>query len=59
MTLEGKQVLIETFNGLLLQDVVDAIPSVQHSYLHLRLVFFLWLGELCNLMLCVRQELLI
>lgn len=28
VTLEGKQIFVETLNGLLLQDVVDAISSV-------------------------------
>lgn len=55
MTLEGKQVLVETLDGLLLQDVVDAIPSVQHPHLHLRLLFFLWLGALWDLMLCAKN----
>lgn len=55
MTLEGKQVLVETLDGLLLQDVVDAIPSVQHPHLHLRLLFFLWLGTLWDLMLCAKN----
>ena len=52
MTLEGKQVLIETLDGLLLQDVVDAIPSVQHTDLYMRLLFLLCLRPLHDLMLC-------
>lgn len=56
MTLEGKQVLVETLDGLLLQDVVDAIPSVQHPHLHLRLLFFLWLKALWDLMLCAKNK---
>lgn len=52
MTLEGKQVLVEALDGLLLQDVVDAIPSVQHPNLHLRLLFLLYLQALWDLMLC-------
>lgn len=49
MTLEGEQVLVETLDGLLLQDVVDAVPSVQHPHLHLRLLFFQWLRALWDL----------
>ena len=46
MTLEGKQVLVETLDGFLLQDVVDAISSVEHPHLHLRLLLLLWLRGL-------------
>lgn len=52
VTLEGKQVLVETLDGLLLQDVVDAIPSVQHPHLHLRLLLPRRLGAFWDLMLC-------
>lgn len=55
MTLEGKQVLVETLDGLLLQDVVDAIPSVQHPHLHLRLLFLLWLRSFWDRMLCEKK----
>lgn len=51
MTLEGKEVLVETLNGFLLQDIVDAVPSVQHPHLHLRLLLFLWLEALWDLVL--------
>ena len=43
VTLKGKQVLIETLNGLLLQHIVDAVPTVQHPDFHLGLLFSLWL----------------
>ena len=56
VTLEGKQVLVETLDGLLLQHVVDAIPSVQHPDLHLRLLFSLRLRALWDLVLCGKSE---
>lgn len=56
MTLEGKQILVEALNGLLLQDVVDAISPIQHPYLHLRLLFSLWLRALRDFMLCDKPE---
>lgn len=52
VTLEGKQVLIETLDGLLLQDVVNTISSIQHPDLYLRLLFFYGLRALCDFMLC-------
>lgn len=52
VTLEGKQVLVKTLDGFLLQDVVDAIASVQHSHLHLGLLLLLWLGGFYNFMFC-------
>lgn len=51
VALEGKQVLVETLDGLLLQNVVDAVPSVQHPHLHLRLLLSLRLGTLRHLVL--------
>lgn len=51
MTLESKQVLVETLDGLLLQDVVNAIPPIQHPHLHLRLFFSLWFRALWDLLL--------
>jgi len=38
VTLEGEQVLVEALDGLLLQDVVDAVAPVQHPDLHLGLL---------------------
>lgn len=55
VALEGKEVLVETLDGLLLQDVVDAVPPVQHPHLHLRLLLPLRLGALRNLVLCHTQ----
>lgn len=52
VTLEGKQVLVKTLDGLLLQDVVDAISSVQHTHLHLGLLLLLWLRGFWNFMFC-------
>lgn len=51
VALEGKEVLVETLDGLLLQNVVDAVPSVQHAHLHLRLLLSLRLGALHQLVL--------
>lgn len=51
VALEGEEVLVETLDGLLLQNVVDAVPSVQHPHLHLRLLLPLRLGALHNLVL--------
>lgn len=50
MTLQGKQILVEALDGLLLQHVVDPISSVQHPDLHLRLLFSLevWAFMLCD-----------
>lgn len=55
VTLESEEVLVETLDGLLLQDVVDAIPSVQHPHLHLRLLLPLQLRALWDLMLCEKM----
>lgn len=52
VALEGKEVLVETLDGLLLQDVVDAVPSVQHPHLHLRLLLSLRLRAVRHLVLC-------
>lgn len=55
VALEGEQVLVEALDGLLLQDVVDPVPSVQRPDLHRRLLlprrlrafgdFMLWNGQ--------------
>ena len=43
MTLKSEEVLVEALDGLLLQDIVDAAPSVQHSNLHGRVILsLLW-----------------
>lgn len=52
VTLEGKKVLVETLNWLLLQDVVNAIPSIQRPHLHLRLLLLLGLWAFWDLVLC-------
>lgn len=56
MTLEGEQILVETLNRLLLQNVVDAIPSVQQPHLHLGLLLSLWLWALWDPMVCSRSS---
>lgn len=51
MTLECKQIFIEALDGFLLQDIVDAIPSIQHAHFYLCLLFLLGLRTL-NRLLC-------
>lgn len=51
VALEGEEVLVETLDGLLLQNIVDAVPSVQTPHLHLRLLLSQRLRALHKLVL--------
>ncbi len=55
MTLKCKQIFIEALDGFLLQDVVNAIPSIQHAHFYLYLLFLLGLRTLSHLILLCKQ----
>jgi len=56
MTLECKQIFVKALDGFLLQDVVNAIPSIQQTHLYMRLLFLLRLWTLNHLTLLCKQS---
>lgn len=57
MTLECEQVFVKALDGFLLQDVVNAIPSIQQAHFYMRLLFLLRLWTLNHLTLLCKQTL--
>ena len=55
VALEGEEVLVEALDGLLLQDIVDAVTPVQLPHLHLGLLLPQRLHRLRHLVLCDRR----
>lgn len=55
MTLECKQVFVKALDGFLLQDVVNAIPSVQQAHFYSCFLFLLRLWTVDHLTVLCKQ----